>query len=223
MENDLKNFLADYFDMPEVIDTKNLSVDVKAAIPEIWAEIFHENNLKIDRTIKLFRNFNINLGLTYEYLAEHLESIDLAYYFDDYHLVFGVRSLSGGQVLYYQSKNPKNIELTECYDLLSNDLKEFYTNFNGFNYLASNSMGLLPIDEHELLDEYDWEILENSDVDIDLNKFKSIFTNGAGGYICFNRIKGPENSLIWWSNELPTKNIDFWATIDTWTTIGFED
>ncbi|MDQ9090397.1 SMI1/KNR4 family protein [Pseudoalteromonas haloplanktis] len=223
MKNDLQKFLADYFDQPEVIDTKNLSVDVKAAIPEIWAEIFQENDLKIDRTIKLFRKFHINLELTYEYLAEHLESIDLAYYFGDYHLVFGVRSLSGDQVLYYQSKNPKNVEFTECYALLSNDLKEFYTHFNGFNYLVSNSMGLLPIDEHELLDEYDWEILEDNDVDIDLNKFKSIFTNGAGGYICFNRIKGSEDSLIWWSNELPTKNIDFWATIDTWITIGFED
>ncbi|MFK3873991.1 SMI1/KNR4 family protein [Pseudoalteromonas rhizosphaerae] len=223
MKNDLKKFLADYFDQPEVIDTKNLSVDVKAAIPEMWVEIFQENDLKIDRVIKLFRKFHINLELTYEYLAEHLESIDLAYYFDDYHLVFGVRSLSGDQVLYYQSKNPKNIELTECYALLSNDLKEFYTHFNGFNYLVSNSMGFLPIDEHELLDEYDWEILEDNDVDINLNEFKSIFTNGAGGYICFNRIKGSEDSLIWWSNELPTKNIDFWATVDTWITIGFED
>lgn len=223
MNSDLKNFLGEYFDKLEVIDTKNLSADITAAIPEVWVEIFEENDLKVERTINLFSKFRNDLELTYEYLAEQLETIDLAYYFEEYHLVFGIHSLSGNQILYYQSKNPKNIELTECFSQLPNDLKDFYTHFNGFNYLVSNSMGLLPINEQELLDGYDWEVLEEHDVDIDLNKFKSIFTNGAGGYICFNRIKGLEESLIWWADELPTMNIDLWATVDTWMTIGFED
>ena len=57
MDNELKKFLGEYFDKPEVIDTKILSADITAVIPEVWAEIFKENDSKIERTINLFRAY----------------------------------------------------------------------------------------------------------------------------------------------------------------------
>jgi hypothetical protein len=51
----------------------------------------------------------------------------------------------------------------------------------------------------------------------------AVFTNGAGGYLCMDTT--PESadshkSIIWWDDEPPDLDVDFWGVMDAWIKIG---
>jgi len=223
MNQQLITFLEDYIENPKLVDINALSELEKGKLPVVWVELFSIESDVVARVLKLWEEFKVDLELVYEYLQSNLITVDLAYYNNQYHIVFGVQSSSGADILYYHSSNPSNITCNPKFLIIPDGLKGFYKYFNGWVYLASDSMGISPIEAVYSLDEYDWEVLENENVEINLDENFVIFENGADGHVCINRIHGINQSMIWWSEELPTLNIDFWSVVDTWMRLGFDD
>lgn len=58
---------------------------------------------------------------------------------------------------------------------------------NGFFDLDYDDMGIMPLENVECLDEYEWGIIEDMKLDlrIDLSTSYSFFSNGSGGYDCY--------------------------------------
>ena len=223
MSKDLLLFLDSYVNNAKIIEVTELSSDELNKIPYIWLNLFKNKNDVLSSTLLLWEKLSLNLQLVYEYLKANLTSVDLVFYNNEYHLVFGLLSSSGKRVLYYHSHNPKNIQLSPIYHYLPADLKTFYQYFNGWNYLASESMGFLSINDIYSLDEYDWEILESNSINIRLDENFVVFENGDSGHICISNDGDLSKSLLWWLEEASILGIDFWPTIDTWIRLGFDD
>lgn len=110
------------------------------------------------------------------------------------------------------------------WDKLLSELRKFYdTLHDGWCYLASDSMVLVPAKDFLVLDEQDWGILDEIDVDLDLSKVVGVFSNGMGGYVCLNTSEAPAKGLSWFHDEAPKLTIYFWPTIDEWTVIGIQE
>ncbi len=225
MNNNLLTFLHDFVDDAKVINISSLPQSEKDKIPLTWINIFEDKDKAISNTLKLWEKFQFNLELVYEYLVTNLVSIDLAHYNNNYHLVFGLKSSSGDDILYYHSLNPQGISSHDNFKVIPNQLAAFYNVFNGWVDLASDSMGISPVQNIHNLEDYDWEILERIEIDPEnlLKNSFAVFSNGMGGYICIDKVMGLYKPLIWWAEEPPTYEIDFWPTIDTWIRLGFDD
>lgn len=225
MENCLINFLNDYVEKPSVLLLSDLNEIEIQKLPRVWISILSNENKKLDTIKKEWSQFKDDLSLVYEYICNNLISLDLAFFDDNYHLIYGLKSTNDGEILYYQASNPKNILNHNNFNKMPEQLKKFYSLQNGWFYLASGTMGIMPIEETFHLNEYDWEILENSELDfssINLKNNIAIFSNGMGGHISFDERLGELKSMIWWSEEEPTLDIDFWAVLDTWIRFGFD-
>jgi len=78
---------------------------------------------------------------------------------------------------------------------------------NGWYEAESHALGLLPLEECFLLSEKEWGVLDEITVDFSLEKVLAVFSNGAGGYLCWI-LKTPEPSgLVWWDDEEPDSQI----------------
>ncbi len=226
MENILLDFLSDYVEEPKVVSYCDLGSIEKQKIPQTWLNILSDEKRKIEKLKKQWATFEGVLSLVYEYICDNLISLDLVFFNDRYHLVYGLKSEYEEEVLYYQASNPKDIQDTDYLKLLPEKLKQFYLFQDGWVYLASGTMGIMPIEEIFRLSEYDWEIEESNEFDsltVNLESSIAIFSNGMGGYISFDERMGELKSMIWWATEFPTFNIEFWPTLDTWIRLGFDD
>lgn len=225
MSDMLLNFLSEYLEQPKVVTLSELSIGERERLPPIWRNVLERDDEKLERILHNWSFIKDELALVYDYLCENLVSLDLTYFNDEYHLIYGIKSAQG-ETLYYQGTNPKFSNQNDYLSRMPNKLKQFYNLHNGWFYLASGSMGISPLDELFRLDEYEWEIEQNSDfksLALDLNRFISIFSNGMGAHIAFDEQLGEFKSIIWWSNDMPTMDIEFWPTLDTWIRLGFDD
>ena len=102
-------------------------------------------------------------------------------------------------------------------------LREFYMHIhNGWFESISEGLGLLPIEKVQFLDESEWGLTDEILQSVDLSKTYYVFHNGGGGFLCINT-EDAENpkSLVWWTNDQPKLNIEFWSFLDSWIEIGF--
>ncbi|REL26562.1 hypothetical protein DXX93_08195 [Thalassotalea euphylliae] len=134
MKNDLLNFLNDYVEDPKIIPYFELNPSDKDKLPKRWLQILENEDEKIQRALEEWAEFKEELKLVYEYLVENLVSLDLAYFNENYHLIYGLRSGNGKEILYYQSSNPKGVEKQERYRNLTTRFQSFYRFQNGWYY-----------------------------------------------------------------------------------------
>ena len=131
-----------------------------------------------------------------------------------------------GEYLYYVGHAPSlSWQLPEVSENLPWPAKflEFYRNIhNGWYEVESHALGLLPQDEFFGLSEKEWGVLDEISIDFSLDKALAVFSNGAGGYLCWNFNTAEPSGLVWWDDEEPDM-ADFWDILDEWSAMGIEE
>jgi hypothetical protein len=99
----------------------------------------------------------------------------------------------------------------------------FYTHVhNGWYEVESHAMGLMPVEEAFPLSDMEWGIVEELSIDYALDKVLAVFSNSAGGYLCWNFNTGEPSGLVWWDDEEPDA-ADFWDILDEWAAMGIAE
>ncbi|HET9505134.1 MAG TPA: hypothetical protein VFO93_16440 [Hymenobacter sp.] len=100
---------------------------------------------------------------------------------------------------------------------------DFYTHIhNGWYEVESQAMGPMPIEEFFLLSEKEWGVLDEITIDFALDKVVAVFSNSAGGYLCWNLNAAVASGLVWWDDEAPDF-VDFWDILDEWCAMGIQE
>jgi hypothetical protein len=229
-QGDLLEYLRKYVADPKLLTLDQLSDYDKENLPNSWMEILSvDGDNRISRVLAYWSDFKKEFEQVVEYLETNLVSVDLIHHSFGYCLLYGVKSANGSRVLYYEGRNPKAKTIgpmvMNVWDFLPEKLRDFYNEFhNGWYYLASGSMGLSPVEDFFFLDEEDWGIIDEiGESVVNLEKTLAVYTNGMGGYVCLEFKNGEINCLLWWNSKPPKLNLDFWAIVDSWTAMGFEE
>lgn len=201
-------------------------------IPRRWAEILSCGSAA-DRKRKMLDLWKqyvaVELSNTIGYLEENLEDIELVKYGEKYSLLYSIKA-PDHTICYYEGKNPVDSvmpsELQKYWDKFPLKLKCFYENVqDGFYYYASESMGLVPLQDIVIFAEEDWGILGELDMPLQINLESTfgIFSSGMGGYVAVDMLHCENNnSTLWFTGEQPEYNINFWDIVDEWIVIGFQ-
>ncbi len=221
----LKRFTAD----PMVVNVHDMSKSEFESLPQSWRNILTEKGPeRCSAVLKYWEPFEAEFEQVIEYLRTHILGVELVHHRIGYCLVYGIQSAKSGKTLYYEGRNPHTKTVSESvkavWQRLPEKLTEFYdTLHNGWYHLSSWAMGPAPVESFEFLNMNDWGILDTLDnCPVTLNKTISVYTNGGGGYLCLDLSKSKENALIWWTDEKPDLQLDFWPLVDSWTAIGFD-
>ena len=128
---------------------------------------------------------------------------------------------------YYESI-AKNTALKEAWDKIPESIRCFYENVhNGFNSYPIKAMGLEWLQWVTYFDDGDeWGILENLEepLQINLHTTFGFFRSGMGGYVAVDLSKDDiiNEAVVWFSNDQPEYNVNFWDVVDEWIVIGLE-
>lgn len=203
----------------------------ETAIPREWKKIFREkeSNDRIKMVLDIWKKYlEVELSNTIEYLTKNLIEVELMEINGYYSILYSVESLSG-DISYYQGGNPyeefNNSKLRNVWNKFPKSIQTFYEKLhNGFYYYASRSMGLEPRDSVTFFDDYEWGIIEELEepIKIDLKTTYGFFRSGSGGYVAID-YGNSNNAVVWFSNDTPEYNVDFWDVVDEWIVIGLED
>ena len=107
--------------------------------------------------------------------------------------------------------------------MLPEAAETFYAELHhGWYYLASRSMGLLPIGDVFPLSDEDWSVIErNGEQPVSLKKF-----NNGSGPTCVEERVGDAKQIdahLWFSKQVPNLNVDFWPVLETWLRMGLNE
>lgn len=197
-----------------------------------WHKALSSTNTreKINIILSVWKKYcGIELSNTISYLNENIVDIDFVEYDGKISIIYSIKTLEG-KLEYYEGRNPdenfNNSKLEEVWSKIPVSLRKFYENVhNGFYYYASEGMGLVPFESVTYFDDYEWGIIEDLEepLQIDLKTTFGFFKSGAGGYVVID-YKNSNNNIgtLWFSNDQPEYNIDFWDVVDEWMVIGFE-
>ncbi|WP_336047112.1 SMI1/KNR4 family protein [Solibacillus ferritrahens] len=204
-------------------------------IPNSWCDIFenNDNEKRKELLLKEWKAFSsVTLSNTISYLTENLYEVDLISFNNRYSILYSVKT-HNGEIEYYEGRNPfetKSITktiLNNNWDKIPQSVKDFYENIhNGFYYYASKAMGLVPLDNVTYFGDDEWGIIEslNEPIRINLETTFGFFKSGMGGYVAIDYENAEnDNATLWFSNDQPEYNVNFWDIIDEWIVIGFQD
>lgn len=227
------SFLKQYRTSIEFVSSKDLPNIEKENLPEKWIEIFKETDKtkKKDKLITLWNSVcEKELSNTILYLKENLLEFELIIDNGQYAVLYSILS-ENDEVLYYEGGIPSNSvyisELQQDWLNVPMSIKDFYEKLhNGFYYLPSRAMGLVPMELITHFDNHEWGILDELDepLGINMDTTYGFFENGMGGYVaidlnnCFDDI-----ATLWFTNDNPDYNVNFWDIVDEWIVIGLQD
>ena len=131
-----------------------------------------------------------------------------------------------GTPLYFVGRDPGGVAERSPVDWarVPEPLREFYRHFDGFCEFCSGA-GLMWADQIEsLVDDY-WAVIEDlPEVRVDLAQTYLFFSNGGGGYVAVDLSDCDHGkAVLWWTDEAPTYDQDFWALVDEWMVILFDN
>ncbi|RYE16732.1 MAG: hypothetical protein EOP45_16985 [Sphingobacteriaceae bacterium] len=145
-------YIQRYFPTADIIniETDNFFLN---KVPDAWVKLFELQDFADRKNYLLntiWRNVVSNeMRNTISYLEQHLTLIELLKVADSYSILYGVTN-EKGKVVYYKGDAPASTGMSEPlqadFPKLPDAVKLFYTQLHdGFYYLASESMGLVPL------------------------------------------------------------------------------
>lgn len=200
-------------------EARILSASDEIKIPETWSFLLTEENKdkKKSLVIERWSDFSTLLPKTLHLLEELLEDVFLVVHQQQIKMVY-LLLVDEEYVLYVG-----NMPTTDSHiAILPDKLQHFYKHLhNGWFENISGGLGLLPIEKVRFLSESEWGLPQEILQSTDLNQTYYVLHNGGNGFLCIN-IEDKENpkALIWWTNDAPKMDIDFWNYLDSWIEIG---
>lgn len=228
------SFLKQYRKNIELIQDDDLININKEIIPEKWMGIFYETDkiIRKDKVIALWNSVcEKELSTTISYLHENLLDIELILDNEQFAVLYSVKS-ENDEILYYEGGLPNisnyNLKMKQEWStVVPKSIKEFYEKLhNGFYYLPSRAMGLAPMERITHFKDYEWGILDELDepLTINIDTTYGFFENGMGGYVAVDLNNCTDNiATLWFTNDQPDYNVDFWDIVDEWIVIGLQD
>lgn len=220
------DYLDDYLPGIKVIENEK---DYFNEIPKLWGDILRltDQTQRKSKTIEIWNTIfdSEELSNTINFMASYLQEVHLISVDKQFSLIYVYKIED--DLIYRQGKNSKamsgifewNAELEKT----SIKLNLFYNELHdGWFEPESQSMGLLSSADFSVIGDEDWGILDEIEVDVDLKKVVSVFSNGGGGYLCIDLNQHPVSAIIWWDDENPDLSIDLFDVLDEWLVIGFE-
>ncbi len=200
-------------------EARILSASDEIKIPETWSFLLTEENKDKKKALVIERwsYFSSLLPKTLHLLEELLEDVFLVVHQQKIKMVY-LLLVDEEYVLYVG-----NMPTTDSHiAILPDKLQHFYKHLhNGWFENLSGGLGLLPIEKVRFLSQSEWGLPQEILQSTDLNQTYYVLHNGGNGFLCIN-IEDKENpkALIWWTNDAPKMNIDFWDYLDSWIEIG---
>ena len=200
-------------------EARILSASDEIKIPETWSFLLTEENKDKKKTLVIERwsDFSTLLPKTLNILEELLDDVLLVFHQQQIKMVY-LLLVDEEYVLYVG-----NMPTTDSHiAILPDKLQHFYKHLhNGWFENISDGLGLLPIEKVRFLSQSEWGLPQEILQSTDLNQTYYVLHNGGNGYLCIN-IEDKENpkALIWWTNDAPKMDIDFWSYLDSWIEIG---
>lgn len=200
-------------------EARILSATDEIKIPETWSFLLTEENKdkKKSLVIERWSDFSSLLPKTLHLLEELLEDVFLVFHQQQIKMVY-LLLVDEEYVLYVG-----NMPTTDSHiAILPDKLQHFYKHLhNGWFENISGGLGLLPIEKVRFLSQSEWGLPQEILQSTDLNQTYYVLHNGGNGFLCIN-IEDKENpkALIWWTNDAPKMDIDFWDYLDSWIEIG---
>lgn len=200
-------------------EARILSASDEIKIPETWSFLLTEENKdkKKSLVIERWSDFSTLLPKTLHLLEELLEDVFLVVHQQQIKMVY-LLLVDEEYVLYVG-----NMPTTDSHiAILPDKLQHFYKHLhNGWFENISGGLGLLPIEKVRFLSQSEWGLPQEILQSTNLNQTYYVLHNGGNGFLCIN-IEDKENpkALIWWTNDAPKMDIDFWSYLDSWIEIG---
>ncbi len=227
------DFLKKYRKKVELISDGDFLLENSNLIPKYWKEIFEILNQedKIKKVIGLWEELALDdFKATISYLKNNLVNVEIIKTENGFSILYSLKSLSG-KILYYEGRLPvKNINnqgLREIWNKVPNSIKRFYEKLhNGFFYYPGINMGLVPLEDVILFSDYEWGIIDELEkpLQINLSTTFGFFQTGMGGYVAIDLNNCNDNrATLWFSDDQPEYNRNFWNLVDEWVKIGLED
>lgn len=227
MEDKIK-FLSKYRKNISLVDAKTLQEN---DIPVEWLEILNKDESeRREKTVEYWRSISSNeLRNTISYLSDNLLDVELVSYNDVYSVLYTVK-VGEGEVDYFEGRIPTqnilNKELQKFWSETPQSIKDFYEKLhNGFYYFPSRAMGLVPLENVTFFGDDEWGIIEDLEapLGIELDSTFGFFSTGMGGYVALDYSNDDkEKATIWFTDDQPKYNMNFWDVVDEWIVMGFE-
>ena len=200
-------------------EARILSASDEIKIPETWSFLLTEENKDKKKALVIERwsDFSTLLPKTLHLLEELLEDVFLVVHQQQIKMVY-LLLVDEEYVLYVGNMPTTDSQLA----ILPDKLQHFYKHLhNGWFENISGGLGLLPIEKIRFLSQSEWGLPQEILQSTDLNQTYYVLHNGGNGFLCIN-IEDKENpkALIWWTNDVPKMDIDFWNYLDSWIEIG---
>jgi hypothetical protein len=200
-------------------EARILSATDEIKIPETWSFLLTEEDKdkKKSLVIERWSDFSSLLPKTLNILEELLDDVLLVVHQQKIKIVY-LLLVDEEYVLYVGNMPTTDSQLA----ILPDKLQHFYKHLhNGWFENISGGLGLFPIEKVRFLSESEWGLPQEILQSTDLNQTYYVLHNGGNGFLCIN-IENKENpkALIWWTNDAPKMNIDFWSYLDSWIEIG---
>ncbi|MBC1524075.1 SMI1/KNR4 family protein [Listeria booriae] len=228
MKSNKIQFLSKYRKNISLVDAKTLQEN---DIPVEWLEILNKGEPeRREKTIEYWRSISSNeLRNTISYLSDNLLDVELICYNDVYSVLYTVK-VGEGEVDYFEGRIPTqnilNKELQKFWSETPQSIKDFYEKLhNGFYYFPSRAMGLVPLENVTFFGDDEWGIIEDLEapLGIELDSTFGFFSTGMGGYVALDYSNDDkEKATIWFTDDHPKYNMNFWDVVDEWIVMGFE-
>ncbi|MFE3896206.1 MULTISPECIES: SMI1/KNR4 family protein [unclassified Priestia] len=227
------SFLQQYRKSIEFVSNEDLLSIEKEKIPEEWMEVFIETD-KTERKDKIIALWNRicekELSHTISYLKENLVDVELIIDNGQYAILYSVKS-ENDEILYYEGGIPNksiyDLDMQQAWSSVPQSIVKFYGKLhNGFYYMPSRAMGLVPLERVTYFKEDEWGILDDLEhpLEINLDTTYGFFENGMGGYVAVDLNNCTDNrATLWFTNDQPEYSVDFWDIVDEWILIGLQD
>lgn len=227
------SFLQQYRKSIEFVSNEDLLSVEKEKIPEEWMEVFIETD-KTERKDKIIALWNRvcekELSHTISYLKENLVDVELIIDNGQYAILYSVKS-ENDEILYYEGGIPNksiyDLDMQQAWSSVPQSIVKFYGKLhNGFYYMPSRAMGLVPLERVTYFKEDEWGILDDLEhpLEINLDTTYGFFENGMGGYVAVDLNNCTDNrATLWFTNDQPEYSVDFWDIVDEWILIGLQD
>ncbi|MGI1798644.1 SMI1/KNR4 family protein [Priestia sp. TRN 1309] len=227
------SFLQQYRKSIEFVSNEDLLNIKKENIPKEWVEVFIETD-KTERKDKLIALWNRvcekELSHTISYLKENLVDVELIIDNGQYAILYSVKS-ENDEILYYEGGIPNksiyDLDIEQAWSSVPQSIVKFYGKLhNGFYYMPSRAMGLVPLERVTYFKEDEWGILDDLEhpLEINLDTTYGFFENGIGGYVAVDLNNCTDNrATLWFTNDQPEYSVDFWDIVDEWILIGLQD